>query len=263
MQVASALQEAHTQGIVHRDLKPANVMMRGGKIPVITDFGIARELTSHQTKITVENMIVGTPVYMSPEQVSGGEIDGRSDIYSLGIMFFELLTGNPPYKGDNPIQLCMQHLTAPVPELPEESARAAAAHGENAGEKARRSLREHERLSPTHCAMCSSIARACAPKRNLHPIRPGLSSCVKWAFLLTPCAMRSLIKNCASSRLNRPRAQPRGTATQQMAPAKAKSEFVPLAKPRALPAWAIAGDCHCPLAVRWRRLCLVQQSRPQ
>jgi serine/threonine-protein kinase PpkA len=119
VQVASALQEAHNQGIVHRDLKPANVMMRGGKIPVITDFGIARELTSHQTKITVENMIVGTPVYMSPEQVSGGEIDGRSDVYSLGILFFELLTGNPPFKGDNPIQLCMQHLTAPVPELPD------------------------------------------------------------------------------------------------------------------------------------------------
>ena len=122
VQIASALQEAHNQGIVHRDLKPANVMMRGGKIPVITDFGIARELTSNQTKITVENMIVGTPVYMSPEQVSGGEIDGRSDVYSLGILFYELITGFPPYKGDNPIQLCMQHLTAPVPQLGEEFA---------------------------------------------------------------------------------------------------------------------------------------------
>ena len=122
VQVASALQEAHNQGIVHRDLKPANVMMRGGKIPVLTDFGIARELTSNQTKITVENMIVGTPVYMSPEQVTGGEIDGRSDVYSLGIMFFELLTGTTPYKGDNPIQVCMQHLTAPLPVLPEELA---------------------------------------------------------------------------------------------------------------------------------------------
>ncbi len=122
VQIASALQEAHNQGIVHRDLKPANVMMRGGKVPVITDFGIARELTSNQTKITVENMIVGTPVYMSPEQVSGGEIDGRSDVYSLGILFYELITGYPPYKGDNPIQLCMQHLTAPVPQLGEEFA---------------------------------------------------------------------------------------------------------------------------------------------
>ena len=120
VQVASALQEAHNQGIVHRDLKPANVMMRGGKVPVLTDFGIARELASHQTRITTENMIVGTPVYMSPEQVTGGEIDVRSDIYSLGIMFYELLVGKAPYLGDNPIQVCMQHLTSPVPLLPPE-----------------------------------------------------------------------------------------------------------------------------------------------
>ncbi len=120
VQVASALQEAHNQGIVHRDLKPANVMMRGGKVPVLTDFGIARELASHQTRITTENMIVGTPVYMSPEQVTGGEIDVRSDIYSLGIMFYELLVGKAPYLGDNPIQVCMQHLTSPVPVLPAE-----------------------------------------------------------------------------------------------------------------------------------------------
>ncbi len=117
VQVAAALQEAHAQGIVHRDLKPANVMMRGGKVPVLTDFGIARELTADQTKITAENMIVGTPIYMSPEQVSGGEVDGRSDLYSLGIMFYELLTGQPPYQGDTPIAVCMQHLTAPIPKL--------------------------------------------------------------------------------------------------------------------------------------------------
>lgn len=120
VQVASALQEAHNQGIVHRDLKPANVMMRGGKVPVITDFGIARELSNNQTRITTENMIVGTPVYMSPEQVTGGDVDGRSDVYALGIMFYELLVGSPPFEGENPIQVCMQHLTSPVPKLPPE-----------------------------------------------------------------------------------------------------------------------------------------------
>ena len=118
VQVASALEEAHKLGIIHRDLKPANVMLRGGRVPVLTDFGIARELTASQTRITAENMIVGTPIYMSPEQVSGGEVDGRSDLYALGIMFFELLTGQPPYKGDTPIAVCMQHLTAPLPKLP-------------------------------------------------------------------------------------------------------------------------------------------------
>ncbi len=122
VQVASALEEAHKLGIIHRDLKPANVMLRGGRVPVLTDFGIARELTASQTRITAENMIVGTPIYMSPEQVSGGEVDGRSDLYALGIMFFELLTGQPPFKGDTPIAVCMQHLTAPLPKLPPELA---------------------------------------------------------------------------------------------------------------------------------------------
>ena len=118
VQVASALEEAHKLGIIHRDLKPANVMLRGGRVPVLTDFGIARELTASQTRITAENMIVGTPIYMSPEQVSGGEVDGRSDLYALGIMFYELLTGQPPYKGDTPIAVCMQHLTAALPTMP-------------------------------------------------------------------------------------------------------------------------------------------------
>jgi hypothetical protein len=118
VQVASALEEAHKLGIIHRDLKPANVMLRGGRVPVLTDFGIARELTATQTRITAENMIVGTPIYMSPEQVSGGEVDGRSDLYALGIMFYELLTGQPPYKGDTPIAVCMQHLTAALPTMP-------------------------------------------------------------------------------------------------------------------------------------------------
>lgn len=118
VQLASALEEAHQLGIIHRDLKPANVMLRGGKVPVLTDFGIARELNAAQTRITAENMIVGTPIYMSPEQVSGGEIDGRSDLYALGVMFFELLTGQPPFRGDTAIAVCMQHLTAPIPTLP-------------------------------------------------------------------------------------------------------------------------------------------------
>lgn len=118
VQLASALEEAHQLGIIHRDLKPANVMLRGGKVPVLTDFGIARELNAAQTRITAENMIVGTPIYMSPEQVTGGEIDGRSDLYALGVMFFELLTGQPPFRGDTAIAVCMQHLTAPIPTLP-------------------------------------------------------------------------------------------------------------------------------------------------
>lgn len=116
VQIASGLKQAHAQGIIHRDLKPANVMMRG-HIPVLTDFGVARELSA-ATRITTENMIVGTPVYMSPEQAQGGEVDGRADLYALGILLHELLTGRVPYCGDSPIAVCMQHLTAPLPVLP-------------------------------------------------------------------------------------------------------------------------------------------------
>jgi hypothetical protein len=116
VQLAGALSAAHAIGIVHRDLKPANVMMRG-KVPVLTDFGIARDLSSDRTEITGDN-ILGTPNYMSPEQISGKPIDGRSDVYSLGAMLFELLTGRQPYQGDSPIAVCMQHLQAPIPELP-------------------------------------------------------------------------------------------------------------------------------------------------
>ena len=117
VQLAAALSAAHGLGIVHRDLKPANVMMRG-KVPVLTDFGIARDLSTDRTGITGDS-ILGTPNYMSPEQISGKDIDGRADIYSLGAMLFELLTGNRPYVGDSPIAVCMQHLQAPIPELPE------------------------------------------------------------------------------------------------------------------------------------------------
>ena len=117
VQLASALAAAHALGIVHRDLKPANVMMRG-RVPVLTDFGIARDLSGDRTEITGDN-ILGTPHYMSPEQISGKPIDGRSDVYSLGAMLYELLTGTQPYQGDSPIAVCMQHLQAPIPQLPE------------------------------------------------------------------------------------------------------------------------------------------------
>lgn len=118
VQMAAALSAAHALGIVHRDLKPANVMMRGN-VPVLTDFGIARDLSPDRTEITGDN-ILGTPHYMSTEQISGQPIDGRSDVYSLGCMLFELLTGRQPFQGDSPIAVCMQHLQAPIPRLPEQ-----------------------------------------------------------------------------------------------------------------------------------------------
>jgi serine/threonine-protein kinase len=104
-EVALALDYAHRQGVIHRDVKPANIMvLKDGKIKV-TDFGIAKAVSSSQTK---SGIVLGTPNYMSPEQINGHEIDGRSDIFSLGVVFFELLTGVLPFHGKNLTNLFYQ-----------------------------------------------------------------------------------------------------------------------------------------------------------
>jgi serine/threonine-protein kinase PpkA len=118
VQIGGALQFAHDNGIVHRDLKPANIMFRDAHTPVLTDFGIARQQDPAATRLTQTGMMIGTPTYMSPEQATGGEIDGRSDQYSLGVLFFEMLTGRAPFDGDSPIQVVLAHLNTPPPMLP-------------------------------------------------------------------------------------------------------------------------------------------------
>lgn len=118
VQIAQALQFAHEHGVVHRDLKPANIMYRDAHTPVLTDFGIAKQQDATATRLTQTGMLVGTPTYMSPEQINALEVDGRSDLYALGVLFYELLTGTPPFAGDTPIAVLMAHLTQPPPPLP-------------------------------------------------------------------------------------------------------------------------------------------------
>ncbi len=110
--IAEALDYAHQKGIVHRDIKPANIMLlKSGEVK-ITDFGIARITATSQTQTGV---VKGTPYYMSPEQFSGKKVDGRSDIFSLGTMLFQLLTGTLPFFGENPAALMHQIMTVPHP----------------------------------------------------------------------------------------------------------------------------------------------------
>ena len=96
--VADALDYAHQQGVVHRDIKPANIMLTKDRVVKVMDFGIAKMASSSKTQT---NIVLGTPTYMSPEQISGKKVDGRSDIFSLGIVLFELLTGQLPFTADN------------------------------------------------------------------------------------------------------------------------------------------------------------------
>ncbi|MEO0530174.1 MAG: serine/threonine-protein kinase [Planctomycetota bacterium] len=112
VQVASALQHAHNHGIVHRDLKPSNLFFDGEGNLVLGDFGIARDLQA-RSDITHQGMTVGTFSYMSPEQITAdARIDGKADLYSLGCVLFEMLTGRPPYQGASFAQVWDQHMRA-------------------------------------------------------------------------------------------------------------------------------------------------------
>jgi len=113
-QVCDALAYAHGHGIVHRDIKPANIMILKNGLVKVTDFGIARATASSKTRTGV---IKGTPYYMSPEQISGMKVDGRSDIFSLGIVFYQLLTGELPFGGEN-LAAIMYQITTVDPEPP-------------------------------------------------------------------------------------------------------------------------------------------------
>ncbi len=106
-EVAEALGEAHKVGLVHRDIKPSNIMMDASGRAKVTDFGIAF-VAEAKTKLTREGSIIGTPEYLSPEQCEGKPLDGRSDIYSLGVTLYEILTGKTPYEADTPVSMMMK-----------------------------------------------------------------------------------------------------------------------------------------------------------
>jgi len=116
--LASALGYAHDKGFLHRDIKPENVLFRSDGTPVVTDFGIARALESTDS-MTQSGVLVGTPSYMSPEQARGEQVDQRTDIYALGVVFFELLTGAVPYKATSAVSTALKHVSDPIPQLPE------------------------------------------------------------------------------------------------------------------------------------------------
>jgi serine/threonine protein kinase len=116
--IAQGLDFAHSKGFVHRDVKPGNVLFRADGRVVLADFGIAKAMDGSNSS-TVAGASIGTPDYMSPEQARGEPVDGRSDLYSLGTVLYEMLVGTPPYQAGDPFTVALMHVTHPVPELPE------------------------------------------------------------------------------------------------------------------------------------------------
>jgi eukaryotic-like serine/threonine-protein kinase len=116
VQLGRALDIVHCVGVVHRDVKPHNVMFRDPRSLVLVDFGVSR--VSQQTSVIRAGQIVGTPTYISPDAILGHTVDGRSDLYSTGVMLFEMLTGKPPYTGNSVGELLLKHTRDDVPQLP-------------------------------------------------------------------------------------------------------------------------------------------------
>ncbi|HEY2346558.1 MAG TPA: serine/threonine-protein kinase [Xanthomonadaceae bacterium] len=121
VEMARGLDFAHQKGFVHRDVKPGNILFRKDGSVVLADFGIAKAMDSSSSS-TVAGASIGTPDYMSPEQARAEPVDGRSDLYSLGTVLYEMLTGAPPYQAADPFTVALMHVTQPVPQLPPEFA---------------------------------------------------------------------------------------------------------------------------------------------
>ena len=120
--IAGALAYAHQRGVIHRDIKPQNILFREDGTPALSDFGVAKVMktsaNAEDTQLTALGTVLGSPRYMSPEQITGQTLDARSDLYSLGVVFYEMLTGQPLFQAGDVVSLALMHCTEPIPALP-------------------------------------------------------------------------------------------------------------------------------------------------
>jgi serine/threonine-protein kinase len=117
IQIASGLAYAHRQGLLHRDVKPANILVTKDDVVKISDFGIARAVSEHTMGVTQPGMVMGSVAYLSPEQAQNHELDERSDLYALGVVLYQMLTGVLPFSGDTPVAVALKHVAEPAPPI--------------------------------------------------------------------------------------------------------------------------------------------------
>ncbi len=117
VQIASGLANAHRQGLLHRDVKPANILVTKDDVVKLSDFGIARAVSEHTLGVTQPGMVMGSVAYISPEQAQGHDIDERSDLYSVGVVLYQMLTGSLPFTGDTPVAVALKHVSADPPPI--------------------------------------------------------------------------------------------------------------------------------------------------
>jgi serine/threonine-protein kinase len=117
--ICTGMQIAHQQGIIHRDLKPANILINDDGLLKIVDFGVAAAASSGDTQLTKTGYVIGSPKYMAPEQILGKKVDERADIYSLGVILYEMLCGSPPYSRGDHMSVMYQHVQGKAPPVHE------------------------------------------------------------------------------------------------------------------------------------------------
>ena len=181
--IARGLDSAHAKGFVHRDIKPENILFREDGSAVLSDFGVARVISSGAS-ITQHGTVVGTPQYMSPEQAAGRALDGRSDIYSLGVVFYRMLTGEVPFKADSAVAVGIRHLQDPIPRLP--------GHLSAMQSVVDRSSRRSPKRAIRPARKSSTRSTACAPRASFRTpsSKPKSSTPQRSARSATACRCR-------------------------------------------------------------------------
>lgn len=220
-QMAACLHHVHRRGIIHRDIKPSNILFHADGTPKLTDFGIAKLIDSDQ-ELTLDGSAIGSPYYLSPEQAEGDPLDGRSDIYALGIVFYEMLTGKRPYAKNTPLETVVAHLTQPLPALPRQYAsyqrllermiaKDPADRFGSAKELAYQ-VREMKELAAGGPARTASV-NAVPGQRPERAQNPGWRSAVAWGLLALVASSGLYLLTGTQS----PDAQPESLAATQLA----------------------------------------------